>query len=94
MCDFLEVTPSDGNGNGESLNRLPVVRNELILADAGYCPVAGIEYVQQRGADVLVRVNPQAFVAYSQQGRRFALLERLRRLSRAGQVGEYSNCQF
>jgi DDE family transposase len=89
VCDFLEVTASGGEGNGESLNRLPIARHELILADAGYCSVAGIEYVQQRGADVLVRVNPQAFVAYSQQGRRFTLPTRLQRLSHAGQVGEW-----
>jgi Transposase DDE domain len=89
MCDFLEVTASGGEGNGESLNRLPVARHELILADAGYCSVAGIEYVQQRGADVLVRVNPQAFVAYSEQGRRFTFSTQLRRLSQAGQVGEW-----
>jgi hypothetical protein len=89
MCDFLEVTASDREGNGESLNRLPVTRHELILGDAGYCSAARIEHVQQRGADVLVRVNPQAFVAYSQQGKRFPLLTRLRRLSQAGQVGEW-----
>ena len=57
MCDFLEVTSSVGEGNGESLNRLPVTRDELILADAGYCSVAGIEYVQQKGADVLEPVS-------------------------------------
>jgi hypothetical protein len=89
MCDFLEVTASAGQGNGESLNRLPVARHELILADAGYCSVGGIEYVHQRGADVLVRINPQAFVAYSQQGKRFTLPTRLRGLSQAGQVGEW-----
>jgi hypothetical protein len=86
MCDFLEVTASGGEGNGESLNRPPVARHELILADAGYCSVAGIEYVQQRGADVLVRVNPQAFVAYSQQGRRVTLPKGLGRLSQAGRA--------
>jgi hypothetical protein len=89
MCDFLEVTASDGEGNGESLNRLPVARHELILADAGYCSVAGIQYIRQRGAHVLLRVNPQAFVAYSQQGKRFPLPARLRGLSQAGQVGEW-----
>jgi hypothetical protein len=50
---------------GESLNRLPVGPHELILADAGYCSIAGIEYVWQHGADVLVRVNPQSFVAFA-----------------------------
>jgi len=89
VCDFLEVTASDGESNGESLNRLTLARHELILADAGYCSSAGIEHVKRGGADVLIRVNPQAFVAYSPHGRRFALLTRLRALSQAGQVGEW-----
>jgi hypothetical protein len=71
------------------LNRLPVGPHELILADAGYCSAAGIEYVWQQGADVLVRVNPQSFVAYSAYGRRFSLLSRLRTLSKVGQFGEW-----
>ena len=89
VCDFFEVTATIGEGSGESLNRLPVGPHELILADAGYCSVGGIEYVHQRGADVLVRVNPQSFVAYSAYGRRISLLPRLRRLSKAGQFAEW-----
>jgi len=89
VCDFFEVTATIGEGSGESLNRLPVGPHELILADAGYCSVAGIEYVRQHGADVLVRVNTQSFVAYSSYGRRFSLLPRLRTLSKVGQFGEW-----
>jgi hypothetical protein len=61
VCDFFEVTATIGEGTGESFSRLPVGPHELIVADAGYCSIAGIEYVQQHGADVLVRVNPQSF---------------------------------
>ena len=89
VCDFFEVTATIGEGSGESLNRLHVGPCELILADAGYCSVAGIEHVWQHGADVLVRVNPQSFVAYSASGRRFALLPRLRTLSKVGQFREW-----
>jgi hypothetical protein len=64
-CDFLELTSTIGEGNGESLNRLPILPHEIILADAGYCSTAGFEYVHSRRADVLVRVNPQTFVAFS-----------------------------
>jgi hypothetical protein len=59
-CDFFEVTATIGEGSGESLNRIPVAPHELILADAGYCSIAGIEYVWQHGADVLVRINLRA----------------------------------
>ncbi len=89
VCDFFEVTATIGERSGESLNRLPVGPHELILADAGYCSVAGIEYVWQNGADILVRINPQSFVAYSASGRRVSLLPRLRTLSRVGQFGEW-----
>ncbi|MGB6476160.1 MAG: IS4 family transposase [Candidatus Sulfotelmatobacter sp.] len=89
VCDFFEVKATIGEGSGESLNRLPVGPHELILADAGYCSVAGIEYVWQHGADVLVRVNPQSFVAYSAYGRRISLLPRLRTLSKVVQFGEW-----
>jgi hypothetical protein len=89
VCDFFEVTATLGEGSGESLNRLPVGPHELILADAGYCSVAGIAYVWQHGADVLVRVTPQSFVAYSAHGRRISLLPRLRTLSKVGQFGEW-----
>src|SRR5262249_52491007 len=89
MCDFFDVTATIGDGTGESLNRLPVKPHELILADAGYCSVAGIECIHQRGADVLVRVNPQSFVSYSPNGRRISLLSRLRTLSRVGQSAQW-----
>src|ERR1035438_8685602 len=89
VCDFFEVTATSGEGSGESLTRLPVKPGELILADAGYCSVSGIEYVWQHRADVLVRVNPQSFVAYHSGGRRFSLLPRLRALSKVGQLGEW-----
>src|SRR5882762_3081557 len=89
ICDFFELTAAIGEGNGESLNRLHVAPRELIMAEAGYCSISGIEYVHQRGADVLVRVNPQSFVAYSPHGRRLSLLPQLRTLSKEGQYGEW-----
>lgn len=55
VCDFFEVTATIGEGNGESSNRLFVVPQEVILADACYSSVSGIESAQQRAADVLVR---------------------------------------
>ena len=47
VCDFFEVTAAVGEGSEESLNRLPVGPHELILADACYCSIAGIEHVWQ-----------------------------------------------
>jgi hypothetical protein len=89
VCDFFDVTATVGAGNGELLNRLPVASHELVLADPGYCSVAGIEYIHRRYADALVRINPQSFVAFSPEGTRVALTDRLRGLSQAGQIGQW-----
>ena len=71
VCDFFDVTATIGEGNGESLNRLPVAPHELVLADAGYCSVAGIEYIHQRGADVIVRINPRELRCFFASGGAF-----------------------
>ena len=88
-CDYFDVTATLGEGSGESLNRLSVHPQELILPDAGYCSIAGVEHVQRGGADVLVRVNPQIFAAFSPNGRRISLFPRLRTLSKEGPLGEW-----
>lgn len=88
-CDFFDLTPAVGKGNGESLRRLPVAPGQLILGDAGYCSNGGIEHVHQNGADVLVRVNPATLSGYSAEGKRVDLLELIRNLSEAGQIGEW-----
>ncbi len=54
-CDYFEVTATLGEGSGESLNRLSVHPQEIILADAGYCSISGIEHVHRRGAADFVK---------------------------------------
>lgn len=50
--DFLELTDEKG---GERIDRVPVVRGELRMADAAFLQVDQIGEVVQEGADVLVR---------------------------------------
>jgi hypothetical protein len=88
-CDFFEVTASEGTGNGESLTRIGAKRGDLILADAAYCRLPGVMAMKQKGADVLVRVNPGNFLAYGRGKRKFALLQRVSKLTQAGQVAEW-----
>jgi hypothetical protein len=88
-CDFFELTPTVGAGNGESFARVPVGKGDLLLGDAGYGSAPGIESVVARGGDVLVRINPQALVLEDRQGRNFPLLRKLQELKAAGQVGEW-----
>lgn len=83
-CDYFELTASSGRGTGETLTRVPVMPDDLILADAGYCSMAGIQSVARRGAAVVVRINPQNFPAQDGRGRSFGLLQHLQTLSTAG----------
>jgi hypothetical protein len=87
-CDFFAISATEGAGTGESLQRLPVSAGDFILGDAGYWSTAEVESAQQRGAEVLIRINPQSFIAYSGR-RRFPLLSRLRSLKQAGDIGEW-----
>jgi hypothetical protein len=89
ICDFMDLTSDTGAGTGEALVRVPLQRNDLLLADAGYCSVAGIDYVLHQGADVVVRVNPTNFPMYGPTGRKRSLLVSLRQLSKPGQTGEW-----
>lgn len=50
--DFLELTDETG---GERIDRVPVVRGELRMADAAFLQVEQIGEVMEQGADVLVR---------------------------------------
>jgi len=88
-CDFLEVTSTAGAGTGESFQRLPARPGELILADAAYCRMPGLAAAMRSGADVLVRVNPSSVRIFGPGKRRFPVLQRLARLTRAGETGDW-----
>jgi hypothetical protein len=68
---------------------VPVATGDLILADAGYCTIPGIQSVTSYGGDVLVRLNPQSLPLVAGTGRTFDLLSRLQGLSKAGAVGKW-----
>ena len=59
-CDFFEVTPARGSGNGERFTRFPVGAGDHILADRGYATAAGLRHVSAAGGWVTVRVNTVA----------------------------------
>jgi len=87
-CDYFDLTATTGAGSGESFARLPVMKHDLILGDAGYSTAAGIEWVVGQGGDVLVRVNPQS-LPLEENGRHFNLLSQLQTLKAAGAIGEW-----
>lgn len=88
-CDYFDLTPTKGKGSGESLARVPVKKGDLVLGDAGYSATANVRWVVDHGGDVLVRINPQTFVACDRKGKRFDLLSHLSKLKSAGVVRDW-----
>jgi hypothetical protein len=88
-CDYFDLTANTGAGTGESFARLPVVKHDLILGDAGYSTRTGIEWVVSQGGDVLVRINPHTLPLQEKNGGNFDLLSHLQTLKTAGAVGEW-----
>jgi hypothetical protein len=88
-CDHFELTPARGHDTGERLGRFEFHPGELILADVGYSHPPGIAAVVAQQAAVCVRLNPASMPLVDAQGRPFPLLQKLKTLPRAGQIGEW-----
>jgi hypothetical protein len=88
-CDQFDLTPSQGKNTGEKLGRFRLQAGELVMADAGYCNPPGIEAVKQQGAEVLVRLNPLSLPLQDRSGRAWSVLEAVKKLRRAGEMGDW-----
>jgi len=87
-CHGLVITARKGAQTGESLERFPAA-GDLILADRGYCPPAGVARVRRQGADIIVRLN-SAVPLFAADDRRFPLLAELHQLPAAGSLREWT----
>lgn len=86
-CDFYDVTDATG---GETYQRIPVHRGDILLGDRGYCHREGVAYVLRRQGDVIVRLTSTGFpLLDATRDTPFELLPHLRRL-RGHQVGEWA----
>lgn len=88
-CDHFELTSTRGAGVGERFGRFRFQAGELVLADAGYCHAAGIAAVVAAKADVCVRINPRGLSLLDEQEKPFALLKRLSRIRKAGELASW-----
>jgi hypothetical protein len=77
QCDFFEVT---GHKTGENLNRFPVQKDDLLLADRGFCRPADLAYVQGLQAHYVVRLHSTALPLTNRRGQAFDLLAAVRQL--------------
>jgi hypothetical protein len=77
----VEVTDSQGVGNGETFARFPVSRGDLFLGDRAYGITRGIRHVVKNGGDVLVRFGWNNLPLWNENKKaRFNLFAHLRKL--------------
>ncbi len=89
-CDYFKVTPTEGKATGEGLAQYPLQAGERVVADRGYCRAQDFHYAAARGAQILIRLNAGAIRLTTKAGQPFDLLRRLKTVTKAGQVGEWS----
>jgi hypothetical protein len=77
-CTHFELTDVKG---GERLSRFPVRDGDLFVADRGYRGIAGIEYVQENGGDVIVRIHSYSSTLRTPDGEPFDLLSQVSDMS-------------
>jgi len=65
---------------GESFKNFPIAPGTVLVGDQAYGVAPGIEYVVEKGGDVIVRMNPRNLIARTLSGEPFALREQLRQL--------------
>jgi len=63
---------------GESLKHFPLGPSDVAVADRGYCHPEAIAQTMQRGADVLLRLNPHNVPLSQRDGTPLALVAALR----------------
>jgi hypothetical protein len=76
ICDVLVTSDSEG----ETLRRFIWQPDQLVIVDRGYANPAGVGWVVDHGADVLVRVNRGSLPLYDGQGKLIDVLEWCRQL--------------
>jgi len=77
-CDtFLITTPK----TGESFQRYPVEKNDLLIGDRGYCKRKGIVHVLNNHGHVLVRFHSTTLPLFNRRGKSLSVLALLRSLT-------------
>jgi hypothetical protein len=88
-CDEFLVSPAYKTGGGERLGHFSWHKEELVLADAGYCHPPGIAAVTGKGAYVCVRLNPVSLPLWDQQGEPIDLPPLLASLPKHGKAKQW-----
>lgn len=87
-CEYFDITPRKGPGNGETLKRFPAGSADLLIGDRGYCTRTGIQAIKEQGGDVLIRWAPHNLPLKTFDGSSLEILSKLKKVKRAGQMIE------
>ena len=88
-CDYFKITATEGKGSGESLRQFPLHAQDYVLVDRGYRHASGIHYAFSKKAFLIVRLNPDGILLQAENGSKFGLLESLKSIAAAGQMGQW-----
>lgn len=86
VCDFFKLTPTKGQGNGESFFQYSIKRGDYIIADRGYSRAPGIHHLVSKNAYVIVRVNTSTLPLLTVQGSEFRLLKNVTAIRKPGVI--------
>jgi hypothetical protein len=85
ICNTFTVTDYKV---AESFKLYPIEKNDLLIADRGYCSRRNINHVIDSDGQVLVRFHSTALPLFTRKGKRFNVLEHLRGI-KAGKIGDF-----
>lgn len=84
-CDWFELTDAHG---GERLERTPMQKGDVLLADRNYLRPAAVRAATDAQAHVLLRLRWAHSPMLGSSGGKFSALDHVRRL-KVGQIGEW-----
>lgn len=83
-CDHFNISPVSGKGNGETIQRTPVNKDDCFILDKGYSRISELKYIQDHGGDLIVRINQQSLHFYNESDEPINLLSYLSKLKTSG----------
>jgi len=86
LCDYFKLTPTSGEGNGETLSQFAIEAGDYIIADRAYGRASGVECANEHQASLLVRMSPSHIEVLDSSGQPFSWKDRLAEIPKAGNV--------
>src|SRR6266849_7925858 len=86
QCDFFELTGVEG---GETLRRIPIRENDIMMGDRVYATPVGVAHVKAAQADLVVRLNRQSLPLFDAREKQLNVL-RLFRKMKVGQIRQWA----